>query len=188
MTRAVGAPQLPIAFTGGQLRRFRPADLAAFQAYRSIPELGRFQAWTIQSDAEAAAFIAAMGDRPLFPRGDWVQLAISDPGDQLLGDIGLFLAEDGLSGEIGFTLAPSAQGRGIATEAVCEALRLFFRMTSAERVVGITDARNGASVRLLQRAGFHHSGTRNAIFRGEECSEEIYAADRAKWGQVQKLT
>ena len=150
-----------------------------FQAYRSIPELGRFQGWTQKSDAEAAEFLAAMGGVPLFPLGDWVQLAIAKPnGDQLLGDVGLFLAADGMSGEVGFTLAPSAQGRGIATEAVRSALELFFHLTSAKQVVGLTDARNVASVRLLKRLGFEHRETRSVVFRGEDCSEEAYALDR----------
>ena len=52
------ATQLPRAFSGGLLRRLRPSDLAAFQAYRSIPELGRFQGWSPMSEAEAAAFLA----------------------------------------------------------------------------------------------------------------------------------
>ena len=33
---------LPRRFRGGLLRRLRPDDLAAFQAYRSDPELGRY--------------------------------------------------------------------------------------------------------------------------------------------------
>lgn len=181
--------QLPRAFSGGQLRRFRPSDLEAFQAYRSIPDLGRFQGWSTKSDAEAAAFIDAMSAAPLFQQGDWVQLAISDPsGVQLLGDVGLFLAPDGLSGEIGFTLAPSAQGRGIATHAVRTALALFFESTSVARILGITDTRNTASLRLLDRVGFTYCETRNGVFRGEECVEEIHAVERAKWGQVQKCT
>jgi len=173
------ASPLPSTFPGGQLRRLRPGDLAAFQAYRSIPELGRFQGWSIMSDAEAAAFLTTMSDMPLFTPDGWVQLAISDPSDdRLIGDIGLFLAADGLSGQIGFTLAPSAQGRGIATGAVRNALQLFFGLTSVERVLGITDARNAASVRLLQRVGFRYCATRSTVFRGEDCAEEIYAVRR----------
>jgi RimJ/RimL family protein N-acetyltransferase len=122
-----------------------------------------------------------MIEKPLFPRGDWIQLAIADSaGDQLLGDIGIFLSEDGRSGEIGFTLAPSAQGRGIATEAVRAALHLFFHLTSASRVLGITDARNAPSLRLLQRVGFRLTATRTVVFRGEECVEEVYEIHRAR--------
>ena len=114
-------------FPGGLLRRLRTTDPAAFQAYRSIPELGRFQSWSPMSEAEAVAFLAGMNEAPLFTPGDWVQLGIAEPeSDQLLGDIGIFLSADGLTGEVGFTLAPAAQGRGIATAAVRQALQVLF--------------------------------------------------------------
>jgi RimJ/RimL family protein N-acetyltransferase len=172
--------QLPRAFSGGRLRRLRPGDLAAFQAYRSIPELGRFQAWSAMSDAEAAAFLAEMSEAPLFTPGGWVQLGIADPeADQLIGDIGLFLTADGYTGELGFTLAPTAQGRGIATAAVRQALQVFFGITGVKQVLGITDSRNVASVRLLERVGFRHHESRSTIFREEQCSEEVYVLPRA---------
>ena len=41
---------LPQEFRGGRLRRMRPEDLTAFQAYRALPELGRYQGWSPMSD------------------------------------------------------------------------------------------------------------------------------------------
>jgi aminoglycoside 6'-N-acetyltransferase len=131
------------------------------------------------SEAEALAFLAKMSEAPLFKPGDWVQLGIAEPcADQLIGDIGIFLSADGLTGEIGFTLAPSAQGRGIATAAVGRALLVLFGITEVKRVFGITDNRNVASIRLLERVGFRHQESRSAIFRGEACSEEVYVLAR----------
>jgi aminoglycoside 6'-N-acetyltransferase len=120
-----------------------------------------------------------MNHAPLFTPGEWVQLGIAESEtDCLIGDIGLFLSEDGFTGKVGFTLAPSAQGRGIATSAVREALQVFFRATSARTVEGITDSRNAASIRLLERIGFRHHATRAAVFRGETCTEIIYTLPR----------
>ena len=173
------AVKLPRAFPGGLLRRLRISDLAAFQAYRSIPELGRFQAWSPMSEAEAAAFLAEMSEAPLFTPGGWVQLGIAQPEtDQLVGDVGIFLAADGRTGELGFTLAPAAQGRGIATSAVHQALQLLFGATNVRQVLGITDRRNVGSVRLLERVGFRHQESRSAAFRGEPCTEEVYVLSR----------
>lgn len=170
---------LPQVFPGGLLRRLRQSDLTAFQAYRAIPELGRFQGWSPMSEAEALAFLSAMNDALLFTPGKWVQLGIAESEtDRLIGDIGLFLSEDGFTGRVGFTLAPSAQGRGIATSAVRQALRVFFRGTSARQVEGITDSRNAASIRLLERIGFRHYETRAAVFRGEACAEKAYTLPR----------
>jgi RimJ/RimL family protein N-acetyltransferase len=151
-------------------------DLAAFQAYRRIPELGRFQGWSAMSDAEALAFLTEMNRAPLFAAGQWVQLGIAEPAaDVLIGDIGVRLSDDGLAAEVGFTLHPLAQGRGIASSAVREALDLLFDATRATQVLGITDALNHPSVRLLKRLGFEYRETRNVVFKGRPCVEEVYA-------------
>jgi len=177
--RSPSEAELPRHFPGGQLRRLQPSDLAAFQAYRSVPELGRYQGWSPLSEAQARAFLAEMNEAPLFARGEWVQLGIAESAaGRLIGDIGLFIAADGQSAEVGFTLEPAAQGQGIATAAVREALQLVFEATQVQQVLGITDGRNAASVRLLERVGFRHTQSRNALFRDEPCVEEIFALPR----------
>ena len=65
-----------------------------------------------------------------------------------------------------------------STAAVREALALLFSSTNVEQVLGVTDVRNLASVRLLERAGFKHRETVEAIFRGEPCSEATYVLQR----------
>jgi RimJ/RimL family protein N-acetyltransferase len=82
--------------------------------------------------------------------------------------------------EIGFTLSPGAQGRGIGTAAVREVIDLVFRFTGAGRVVGITDARNLPSIRLLERVGMRRVDSGEAMFRGEPCVEHRYAIDRGE--------
>jgi ribosomal-protein-alanine N-acetyltransferase len=176
---------LPREFDGGRLRRLRPADLPAFQAYRALPECGRYQGWVPMPEAEALAFLADMEAAPLFAPGQWVQLGIADPlSDRLIGDVGLHLAGDGAAGEVGFTLAPWAQGRGIAGRAVREAVDVFFALTRATHVDGVADARNLPSLRLLARLGFARVETRPAVFRGEACVEEVrrLRRDARPWG------
>src|SRR5690242_5787668 len=99
------------------LRRFRADDAAAFAAYRSVPEVARYQSWEAPvSIEEATARVQefAAGD-PSAP--GWFQYAIDLDG-VLIGDIGLKLHENLMQAEIGFTLAPQYQGQGYATEAV----------------------------------------------------------------------
>jgi RimJ/RimL family protein N-acetyltransferase len=170
---------LPREFPGGRLRRLSPSDLAAFQAYRSIPELGRYQGWSPMPDAEALEFLDEVHRATLFTPGHWVQLGIAEPeSDALVGDIGLYLSEDGTSGEVGFTLQPASQGRGVATLAVCEALQLFFSATSVTSVLGTTDERNLPSIKLLERLGFEFIESRSVMFRVEPCTERVYALPR----------
>jgi RimJ/RimL family protein N-acetyltransferase len=167
---------LPREFSGGRLRRLRSSDRDAFQAYRGIPELGRYQGWSPMSESESLKFLDEMSQAPLFVAGHWVQLGISDPAtDRLVGDIGLYLSEDSSIGEVGFTLEPSAQGRGIASRAVSEALQLMFSATNVARIVGVTDERNLPSIRLLERLGFEFMESRRVVYRGKPCKELVYA-------------
>lgn len=170
---------LPVDAGLATLRRFAPADLAAFQVYRGDPEVGRYQGWSPMSDATASAFIVEMRDSELFRAGEWSQVAIAtrDCGE-LLGDIGLHLSADRSEVEIGFTLAPAARGKGIGTAAVRAAIDLAFRATPARRVVGITDDRNLPSIRLLARAGMSLVGKAATVFRDEPCIEATYAITR----------
>jgi RimJ/RimL family protein N-acetyltransferase len=161
------------------LRRLAASDLAAFQAYRHDALLGQYQGWSAISDAEATAFLDEMNSAPLLEPGEWSQIGIATSDSQtLIGDIGLFLASDGRHAEIGFTLRRESQGRGVATTAVREAINLVFEHTAVERVLGITDARNLRSIRVLERVGMHKSDSRSVLFRGEPCLEYVYAVAR----------
>ena len=176
------SPPEPLPTMGPRvvLRRLRETDLSAFQQYRRDEKVGRYQGWTPQSDAEALAFLQEMGSVRLFSRGAWIQIAIADRvHDVLIGDIGICIATSGETAEIGFTMSPRAQGMGRATEAVLQAIQLLFQHTPILQVVGITDARNTSSMRLLERVGMQRIATQNAIYRGEPCVEHVYAIFRS---------
>ena len=161
------------------LRRLGPADLSRFQAYRHDPGVGEFQGWEPQSDHEAARFIEDMSDVGLFPSGGWVQLGIADQHtDELIGDVGICVSADGEKAEIGFAVAPQAQGSGLGTEAVREAIGLIFDHTDVSRVVAVTDARNIRAHRLVLRVGFQKVASISAVFRGESCTEHVWAISR----------
>lgn len=161
------------------LRRLHPGDLAAFQAYRHDPEVGRWQGWQPQTDAQALAFLDEMATCPLFAPGTWTQLAIADDlTGQLIGDIGIHLSADGADAEFGFTLARAAQGRGLASAAVRAAMHLVFQETAVQRIQAQTDARNAACLRLLERLGASRLGAIETEFRGEPCTEIRYELAR----------
>ncbi len=175
------ADPLPWSAGPARLRRFSVGDLRAFQAYRHDPELGRFQGWSPQPDAEALEFIQRMQNAPILQRGEWSQIAIADPvSDELVGDVGLFLGPDGDTAEVGFTLSRAAQGRGVATAAVRAAIALVFVHSSAGWVRGITDARNLASIKVLERVGMRRVESRAAVFKGENCTELVFATKRER--------
>lgn len=173
------AEWLPRVSAGVLLRRLAVSDLAAFQAYRLDAEVSRYQGWSAMADDEASAFLAEMNTAVLMQPGVWCQIGIAEAdGLVLIGDIGLRLAADGRHAEIGFSLRRESQGHGLATGAVRAAMHLLFEHTAAECVVGITDARNAASIRLLERVGMQRVETAETVFRGEPCVELTYAVRR----------
>jgi len=158
-----------------KLRRLEATDLPAFQAYRNDPDVGRWQGWTPKSDAQALAFLNGMAAAPLFQPGEWTQLGIADElTGQLLGDLGVYVSGDGDEAEFGFTLARAAQGQGIASAAVCEAVALVFDQTAVARIHAQTDTRNTACIRLLERLGAPLVQQIDTEFRGEPCVELRY--------------
>jgi RimJ/RimL family protein N-acetyltransferase len=70
--------------------------------------------------------------------------------------------------EIGFTLACEHQGKGYATEAVDCLLDYVFGKLGKHRVIAITDARNLAASRVLERVGMRREGhfIENVWFKG----------------------
>jgi RimJ/RimL family protein N-acetyltransferase len=60
--------------------------------------------------------------------------------------------------ELGYAIAPSWEGRGLATAAVRELLREAFAAPEVQTVLAHTLAQPGPSVRVLQKAGFTHDG------------------------------
>ena len=117
--------------------------------------------------------------------GEWFQIAVADRStDRLVGDIGICLRDDPTrTAEIGFSLAPAVQRRGLGTEAVNAAVALLFDLDTVERIEGITDARNMPSIRLLERVGMRPDGIRQALFKGEMCTEHVYSIARTAWNR-----
>jgi RimJ/RimL family protein N-acetyltransferase len=162
---------LPYAAGRVRLRRFRAGDLERFQAYRHDREVGRYQGWKPTSDADAREFLATMAAEPFGQAGEWLQIAVADDTDALIGDLGLRLVASGREAEFGITLARPAQGRGLAEEAARALLGLLREHTNVRRVVAITDTRNVPSARLLRRLGMTLEAEEHAEFRGEPCRE-----------------
>jgi aminoglycoside 6'-N-acetyltransferase len=151
-----------------------------FQAYRHDPLIVQYQDWYgTRTDAEASAFLAKMNKVELLQPGICAQIGIAEP-DQLtlVGDIGLTLAADGKSAEVGYTLRREAQGRGMGTAAVREIIKLVFERTDAQQVVGIAEAVNVRSIGLMERVGMRMVEVRSGIFRDAPCIDHVYAISR----------
>ncbi|MCV2393516.1 GNAT family N-acetyltransferase [Actinotalea sp. M2MS4P-6] len=151
-------------------------------AYRSEPEVARYQSWDAPFTlAQARAFVAEVAGRDPVSPGRWVQLAVEADGEHV-GDLAVRVDPDGEQARVGVTFAGAAQGRGYATEAL-DALVDHLFSAGLHRVVADCDARNTASARLLERVGMRREAEHRsaAFWKGEWTDEYVYAVLRDEW-------
>ena len=158
------------------LRPLVMEDAEALFAYRSLPEVALFQSWQPESVESVLVFLKENESTRFHAPDTWYQVAICLPDDRLIGDIGIHtLDHDQL--ELGYTLSPSYQGLGYASEAVGAVLHEAFTRWNKHRVIASVDPANTASIRLLEQLGFrkeaHH--VQSYWMRGEWYDDCIYA-------------
>ncbi|OUE30937.1 putative acetyltransferase YhhY [Clavibacter michiganensis] len=136
------------------IRRMAATDAPAMWAYRRLDEVTR---WVTSRPVDEAAWVA--GSAAMLRD----QLVLELDG-RVVGDL-MVRVEDawgqrevahlavGTQAELGWTLDPSVGGRGLAAEAVREALRIAFQGLGVRRVVASAFADNAPSLRLAERVG-----------------------------------
>ena len=161
------------------LRPFRPADAASLARHADSR-----QVWLNLRDlfphpytvADAEAYIARVGGQ-----SPVTSFAI-DVGGEAVGGISLRLGSDieRRSAEVGYWLGEEHWGRGIVSAAVAAVTAYAFRDLDLLRVFAVPFARNPASARVLERAGYRLEGTmrRSAVKEGEVLDQYLYAAIR----------
>jgi RimJ/RimL family protein N-acetyltransferase len=140
-----------------RLRRSRSEDATEISAYRSDPDVHRYQGWERTDPQGVRAEIEEMAGRAPGEPGGWVQLSVEDgTSGRLVGDVGISRADDepGVI-KIGYTMAPEFQGRGYATEAVGALVAYAFDTLGAEVVRAYASAENTSSIRVAEKAGLH---------------------------------
>ena len=130
------------------LSPFEPSDWPFFRALREAPEIMRYMA-AIAPETETRRQFAARLTTP----HTFVIRAHDDATP--LGDIGLQISNTyPEEADIGYTVIPAAQGRGIASEALRAVCEYAFIRVGVKAVNAYVLADNGGSVRVLEKAGF----------------------------------
>jgi RimJ/RimL family protein N-acetyltransferase len=85
--------------------------------------------------------------------------------------------------EIGYWLGRRFRGRGVVTDAVRAATGYAFAELGMHRVFAVPFARNAASSRVLEKAGYVLEGRlrRSAVKAGEVLDQWLYAAYDDRW-------
>ena len=168
------------------LRLLEAEDVPAFAAYRSDPDVARYQSWeTSYTTADGERLVAAQQGVDFGDPGAWVQVAAVDRATgALCGDCAVRVATDQpRTAEVGVTLAPATQGSGLATEALRAVVTRLFEYHDIHRVHAETDDRNQAVHRLFERLGFRCEArlVEADWFKGEWTTLRVYAILRREW-------
>lgn len=150
------------------LRPFRPADLAGvFEGLgdpRVVEHYGVRYA-TLEGTTEQLDWYARIQREGT---GQWWCICLAEAPDRLIGACGVNdIDREHRRAEIGYWLLPAYWGRGLAQEAVAEALRHAFAHLGIHRIGADVDMGNHASAALLAALGF----TREGVRRGYEMKD-----------------
>ncbi len=173
-------PAWPLRTERLVLRPYEPRDAEAFVEAWASEE---WSSLLLSRPMNRAEVVEMVRRRTAAASDEFVSLVVEHEG-VVVGDSLLHLQGTGMSeGEIGWTVLPQHAGRGFATEAAREVLRLGFEHYGLRRIVANLDARNHRSAALCERLGMRREGDKVADFwsKGRWTSSYDYALLREEW-------
>ena len=149
------------------LRNFTESDFDALHAFACDPEVTRYTSFGPNAPEETRAFLfdAVLQAHSASRREYSLAVQLIEDGS-LIGTCGIENPNHGQY-EIGYVLAKPHWGRGLATELTRALVELAFRELGAQKLWAPVDAKNTASARVLEKAGFRQEG--------------LLRQDRLKW-------
>jgi RimJ/RimL family protein N-acetyltransferase len=168
------------------LRPYEIGDLAAVHDLFGRADVSRYLFWEpMDIDAARALLERRMKQTRIEVDGDGVLLAALDTETgRFIGELMLRMTSaQSRQGEIGWSIHPDVQGRGLATEGAREMLRLGFDELGLHRIVAECDPRNIASLRVMERLGMRREAEfiENQFLKGEWAGETVCAILETDW-------
>jgi RimJ/RimL family protein N-acetyltransferase len=177
---------LPVSTERLTLRRLEKSDLDQLMAIQSRPDVVRYLYWEPRTQEAVRRWLSLALPIPSGKvENEAFTLAAEETASgRMAGTVSLFLRSvEHRQGEIGFIFHPDFQGRGLATEAAREVLRIGFQELHLHRIFGQCDGRNQASAGLMARLGMRQEARliQNEKVKGEWTDEWIYAILASEW-------
>ncbi len=160
-----------------RLRAFREQDLDAFTAIHADPEVMRFigEGKVVDRTGTWRTMALLLGHWQLRGYGIWA--AEDKETGALLGRIGLWKPEGWPGLEVGWLLARSHWGRGLATEGGQRALAWAFGELGADHVISLIRPENAGSIRVAEKLGESREGSARIL--GDEAL--VYGIHRTEF-------
>ncbi len=166
-------------------------DLNDFHAYRSDPEVARFQGYEPMSEPECTAYLTKNVQTEFGVPGKWKQFALElQSNGNVIGDIGIhFREEDPKTCELGISLHRQYQRKGFAKEGMLAVLDYLFCTLKVHRIAERLDSENEDSIKLLESIGFRKEAffLENYFSDGQWRSELQYALLHREWSRNSKV-
>lgn len=162
-------------FPGLSLRQIECADLGAWHAYLTNPDVYRHTSWNLRSPDDLLPLFDAIESTD--PDSIRRLAVIDDASGVLAGTIGLHTVSTvNRSAEIAYDLAPSHWGRGIAS-ALCTSVTEWAFAEGFMRMQAVVLTSNAGSARVLQKCGYRYEGLLRAykMVRGTPGDFAMYA-------------
>jgi RimJ/RimL family protein N-acetyltransferase len=166
------------------LRDKRPADAGFVAELSADPRVMRWigdgSTYSREEAETRFARVLAIESGPANERWHAFKILIRKEDGVPIGQAGLLRCEiDGAPEvEIGWWLAPSAWGRGYATEAALALCDFAFRELRLDRLSVVLHAENAKSVAVALRLGAVHAGT--AVYRERTVTRYLLKSPRAR--------
>jgi RimJ/RimL family protein N-acetyltransferase len=179
-------PDWPLETERLVLRPFEEGDLDALYRTQSDAEVARWLYADPRSLEETRELLGRkVAGRQFTAEDEWISAAVIErESGQLVGDVALhWVSAEHKTGELGFIFDPAHQGRGYATEAARAFLAFGFEGMGFHRMIGRAEARNTASIRVLEKLGMRREAllVENEWVKGEWQSELVYAMLEHEW-------
>ena len=148
------------------IREFSAGDAGNLFLVTSDPEVTRYLQFEPTSQAETQGLVDfAIGSSVSVPRTDYALAIVESRTDSLVGSCGLEASDDDpFAAELYFVFRRNRWGQGFASELVPALIDLALGSAGYTSVFGVVHPDNGASVRVLERAGMVRDGVTAEAF------------------------
>jgi RimJ/RimL family protein N-acetyltransferase len=190
MTNPLSSVDWPVRTERLSLRPATPDDVEATWPHRGHPEASQ---WITRAPLSLEQHRREFGTEESLAKTILIEL-----DGEVIGDL-MCQVEDawaqaevreravGVQAELGWVLHPDHAGRGYATEAVREMMRICFEELGLRRVVALCFADNVSSWRLMERLGMRREQhtMRDSLHRSGEWLDGMgYAMLAEEWAEI----
>jgi RimJ/RimL family protein N-acetyltransferase len=171
------------------LRPFEPGDLEAIHDLFSREDVCRYLPWEPMDLEQARSLLERRVERMRVEAdGDGLFLAAVEAATgRVIGEFMLRLTSvRSRQGEVGWSIHPDVQGRGLATEGAREMLRIGFAEVGLHRIMAEADARNPASLAVMARIGMRREAEliESELAKGEWATVVVCAVLEPEWRRL----